>query len=73
MGVFQMKLGLFFMIMGMIVMLIGAGTNALPQLSTVSFSGEGVTIEGLNDLSASFIFVGIVIAFFGLILYMKQK
>ena len=68
-----MKLGLFFMVMGMIVMLIGAGTNALQPLATVSFSGEGATIEGLNDFSASLIFVGIVIAFFGLILYMKQR
>jgi hypothetical protein len=73
MEVLRMKMGLFFMVMGMIVMLIGAGTNALPELSTVSFSGEGATIEGLNDLSASFIFVGVVITFFGFLLYLRRR
>ena len=68
-----MKWGLILILIGIILMIVGAGSNALQELSTIKFTGEGVAIEGLNDLSAALIFVGIVIAFFGLILYMKRR
>lgn len=68
-----MKWGLILILIGIILMIVGAGSNALQELSTIKFTGEGVTIEGLNDLSASFIFIGIVIALIGVFLYIKQK
>ena len=68
-----MKWGLILILIGIILMIVGAGSNALQELSTIKFTGEGVAIEGLNDLSASFIFIGIVIALIGVFLYIKQK
>ena len=69
-----MRLGLALIVIGMIFMVIGAGSNALPELATVNFGGEsGATITGISDLSASFIFIGIVTALLGIYLHMKHR
>lgn len=68
-----MKLGLLLLIIGMIFMIIGAGSTGIPELATVNFSESGATITGISDFSASFIFIGIVTAVIGAYLHIKQK
>jgi len=59
------------MLLGIVIMLIGAGSTAFPTFSEISFGGA--TLKDIPAFSASLIFVGIVVLVVGVGAYFKGK
>lgn len=69
----QGKVGIVLMVVGAVIMLVGAGSELAP-LSGVSLSpDQGIQITGISPLDASLIGIGAIIFLAGVVLYSKGK
>ena len=67
----KMKLSYVLVTLGILIMLIGAGVSALPEMSYVKFGD--VELGDVGQLTATLVFVGFVIFSGGLVAYFKGK